>query len=150
MRLVVVGSVASAWTEAEAEGARAVIRRVIEDKRAKAEAADDLPFTVGSGRSPGGGVDIWAEEIAGEMGVTFEVFAPTPCINAACGSVCSDRFNHQFRVRDQQMADWCSELVRVRSVNSRTYGSGWTRDRAADQHKPTEEHVPNDPQMGLL
>jgi YspA, cpYpsA-related SLOG family len=43
--------------------------------------------------------------------------------------------------RDQHIAHDCDRLVHVVDRRSRTYGSGWTRDRARQLGKPTEEYV---------
>lgn len=44
-----------------------------------------------------------------------------------------------YRARDQVIAETCDELVRIADRRSRTYGSGWTRDRARELGKPTSE-----------
>jgi hypothetical protein len=46
-----------------------------------------------------------------------------------------------FRERDERIAEDCDELVRIADSSSRTYGSGWTRDRARAMGKPTAEYV---------
>jgi hypothetical protein len=46
-----------------------------------------------------------------------------------------------FRPRNLLIAEICTRLVRIVRADSTTYGSGWTRDRAAEMGKPTEEHV---------
>lgn len=129
MRLVIVGSMGKTWTADEVPAVKDVIRSVIERYKTDDQTEE---FIVGSGESPAGGVDIWAREIATEMGIPFVPFPP--------------RFRGwpAYKERDQQMADWCTALVRIKSARSTTYGSGWTRDRAREQGKPTEEIVPND------
>lgn len=44
-----------------------------------------------------------------------------------------------FRPRDLLVAENCDELVRVAGECSTSYGSGWTRDRAAALGKPVRE-----------
>ena len=46
-----------------------------------------------------------------------------------------------FKQRNVQIAEACDRLVRSVAAGSTTYGSGWTRDRAAALGKPTEEFV---------
>lgn len=40
-----------------------------------------------------------------------------------------------YKERNIQIAEKCDELLCIRSINSTTYGSGWTADRAEDQGK---------------
>lgn len=48
-----------------------------------------------------------------------------------------------FKQRNLTVAQTCNALLRIVSRRSRTYGSGWTRDRAKELGKPTfEEEVP--------
>lgn len=44
-----------------------------------------------------------------------------------------------FKPRNLRIAHDCTHLVRIVAAGSKTYGSGWTRDRAAEMGKPTEE-----------
>ncbi len=46
-----------------------------------------------------------------------------------------------FEARNREIATTCDRLVRIVIPNATTYGSGWTRDRARDLGKPTEEFV---------
>lgn len=67
MNLGVVGHAAEKWGRATALAAREEIRDAI-----KLHGADALV----SGRSPMGGVDVWAEEIAAELGLAMHVHLP--------------------------------------------------------------------------
>ena len=49
---------------------------------------------------------------------------------------------------DERIAEDCDELVRIADSCSRTYGSGWTRDRASTLGKPTAEYVLNGADRG--
>ena len=122
MKLVIVGSVERDWLDSEMQTVQTAIHDVI----TRYQTAD---FTIGSGESPGGGVDIWVREEAAWLGIPFREFPPTGWGWEA------------YKVRNQQMADWCTALVRIKSIRSITYGSGWTRDRAKEQGKPTEEII---------
>lgn len=46
-----------------------------------------------------------------------------------------------FKARNLLIAQECDRLVRIVSSTSKTYGSGWTRDRAREMGKPTEEYI---------
>lgn len=46
-----------------------------------------------------------------------------------------------YKERNLRIAKDCDHLVRIVAVNAKTYGSGWTRDRAAEMGKPTREYV---------
>lgn len=46
-----------------------------------------------------------------------------------------------FRERNKQIVRDCDALVRIAKLGSKTYGSGWTRDYAIAQGKPTAEQV---------
>ena len=43
--------------------------------------------------------------------------------------------------RNLLIAQACDVLVRIVATNSTTYGSGWTRDRAAGMGKQVVEYV---------
>ena len=47
----------------------------------------------------------------------------------------------EYRERDLRIARDCDELVRIADPRSRTYGSGWTRDRARELGRPTTEYA---------
>ena len=46
-----------------------------------------------------------------------------------------------YRKRNQRIAQDCDELVRIADPRSRSYGSGWTRDRARELGRPTTEYA---------
>src|SRR5258707_15407495 len=75
------------------------------------------PDIVISGQA--GGIDTMAEERAKARGIPFEPYAPAV-----------QRWHDGFMPRNLKMAERCTHLVRIVSSKSRTYGSGWTRDRA--------------------
>lgn len=116
-RLIIVGSQAKAWTPEGERQARELIRATLHLLQ---------PNAVGSGRSPGGGVDLWAEEEAARLGFTeengkFRAFSAR--VNAWSGP-------GGFQARNLKMAEWCTHLLAIRSEVSQTYGSGWTFQRA--------------------
>lgn len=88
------------------------------------------PTVLVSGGAPG--IDTMAEQEALTRGVATEIYRPTVPAWAAPGG---------FRDRNLQIATACDALVRIVASTSRTYGSGWTRDQARAQGKPTEEFV---------
>ncbi len=47
----------------------------------------------------------------------------------------------QYRERNLRIAKDCDELVRIADPHSRTFGSGWTRDRARELGRPTTEYA---------
>lgn len=85
------------------------------------------PDLVISGRCPRGGVDMLAEQAAAELGIPFLARAATVERWAGPGG---------FRERNQRIAQDCTRLLCIRCAYSRTYGSGWTRDRAAERLAP--------------
>lgn len=113
--LAIVGSVSLAGN-AEAE---AVIERVLDAHR---------PEAVVSGGADG--IDTMAVEAAKRRGISAFEFRPK-----------TRRWHDGFRPRNRQIAEACDALVRIVAANSTTYGSGWTRDRAKEMGKPTEEYV---------
>lgn len=86
------------------------------------------PRKVISGKAPG--IDTIAELAAKRRGIPFEGFPPA-----------KKRWRDGFMPRNLKMAETCTYLVRIVASNSTTYGSGWTRDRAREMGKPTEEFV---------
>lgn len=75
------------------------------------------------------GVDSLAEEVAKFLGFRFVVFKPM-----------QESWSY-YKQRNWSMAYACDTLYRIKSKTSKTYGSGWTRDRAKEMGKPTEEIV---------
>ena len=67
MKIGIVGNGADKFTTAGSVAARRVIREVLAYRRASA---------VGSGHSPMGGVDLWAEDAARELGLELIIHAP--------------------------------------------------------------------------
>lgn len=114
MRLAIVGSQAKAWDLDGAACARGVIRGVC---------AVLEPAEIISGRSPGGGVDQWAEDYANLFGIQFTPFEAS-----------QNSWPH-FKARNIQIAEYCTHLLCIRSGNSKTYGSGWTADYAESHSK---------------
>ena len=53
-----------------------------------------------------------------------------------------------YRERNLRIAQDCDELVRIADPRSRTFGSGWTRDRARELARPTTEYAITDRPMG--
>lgn len=117
MRLAIVGSV-SLWGD----------RRACD---AICEAIDRLqPKVVVSGGAMG--VDKMAALIAWEV-YECEVVEYLPA---------SPRWApHGYQERNLLIAGDCDHLLRVAAKNSKTYGSGWTRDRAKERGVPCEEVV---------
>ena len=46
-----------------------------------------------------------------------------------------------YRERNLRIVQDCDELVRVADPHSRSFGSGWTRDRAREAGRPTTEYT---------
>jgi ribA/ribD-fused uncharacterized protein len=116
VRLAVVGSAARHFTPRTSALARQRISLAIWRLR---------PEVVISGGCPKGGVDIWARDIAGVYGYTIEG---------------GDFIEHQpaherwapdgYEARNSLVAGDCTHLLRLAARASRTYGSGWTADKA--------------------
>lgn len=112
-RLAVVGSV-------ELEGVANVyvlVSRLIDEYQ---------PEAVISGGAPG--VDTILAEVARAKGM--EPIEHLPKVR---------RWEDGFKPRNLLIAGDCTDLVRIVASTSKTYGSGWTRDRAKDMGKSTRE-----------
>lgn len=108
MRLAIVGSQAKAWpTDYLEEEATSAIWYAVKFLE---------PSEIISGRSPGGGVDQWAEYEAAMRNIMFTPFEAS-----------QNDWPH-FKARNIQIGDYCDSLVCIRSRLSTTYGSGWTAD----------------------
>lgn len=83
-------------------------------------------IVVVSGRSPKGGVDILAAEAAHKVGLEVLEFPPK-----------NNRWRPEgFEERNMLIARRCDKLYRISTRDSKTYGSGWTADRAQELGKP--------------
>lgn len=66
------------------------------------------------------GVDTSAREVAWSLGVPFHEYLPE-----------NNRWEpNGFKARNIIIAETCDSLLCIRSQKSKTYGSGWTADRA--------------------
>ena len=73
------------------------------------------------------GIDTLGVTIAKEMGIAVEEFLPQ-----------NPRWEPEgFKVRNLLIAENCTHLLRIVDKTSKTYGSGWTRDRAKEMGKDT-------------
>lgn len=77
-------------------------------------------------------IEAWKKRGKDREGIDYQEFKPTVHKWGGEGG---------FAERNQQIADACTHLVRIVSNQTKTYGSGWTRDRAEEQGKPTENYV---------
>lgn len=81
-----------------------------------------------SGACPKGGIDIWAINIAKELGFSTRTFPP--------------RKNewYWFKKRNIAMANYCDIMFRIKSTLSNTNGSGFTIQKAAELEKRTQTY----------
>lgn len=117
MRLAIVGSVSLAGN-AEAG-------RIIDDVLARYQ-----PQYVVSGGAKG--IDTMAAEAARIREIVVVEWRPKVQQWGGPGG---------FKERNLKIAQDCDALVRIVASDARTYGSGWTRDRAKEMGKPTEEFI---------
>jgi len=115
-RLAIVGSVSLAGNA----DAYAIIFQVIRDY---------APSEIVSGGADG--IDSMAVEVAAFLGIPFREYRPKNARWAPEG----------YKERNLLVAGGCERLVRIVAAGSRTYGSGWTRDRAAERGIPTHEFI---------
>lgn len=119
VRLAIVGSTLLAGN-AEAQE---IIEKVLDEFK---------PSMVVSGGADG--IDTMAANEARWRGIPVREFKPTIRRWDGKGG---------FKERNEEIADLCTHLVRIVSSKTKTYGSGWTRDRAKAQGKPTRDYVVN-------
>lgn len=114
--LAVVGSV-----ELTDDVSRRVVAFILETK---------APTVVISGGAPG--IDTLAEEEAVRLGIKTDIKRARIKRWGGPGG---------FRERNLLVARDCAALVRIPWRFTRTYGSGWTRDRARELGKPVAEII---------
>lgn len=88
------------------------------------------PTLVISGGAPG--IDTMAVKAAKEMGIKTQEFKPKVKRWAVKGG---------FKERNEKIAKSCDMLIRIVDKNTKTYGSGWTRDRAMTYGAETVEFI---------
>jgi len=69
------------------------------------------------------GVDTIAMDVTQSAGIPLDVRWPDVASWNPLG-------RRGFRARNVEIAEWCNELIAIRSLQSKTYGSGWTADYA--------------------
>lgn len=116
--LAIVGS--TSWPDGDLAQVRRFIETAIED---------DRPDEIISGGAAG--VDELAVQIARERGIPYREFRPR-----------NRRWQpNGFKERNLKIANECTRLLAIRSQYSRTYGSGWTADRAEEHGKPVQRRI---------
>lgn len=71
------------------------------------------------------GVDSWAEGLAREYGFSTCIYTPA-----------NPRWKpNGYEARNLRIASSCTHLIAIRCSKSKTYGSGWTSDRAEEMGK---------------
>lgn len=120
MKLAIVGSVAL--------GQHAEAKKIIEEVLDKYQ-----PTLVVSGGAVG--IDSLAEEIATRRGIAVDIQRPEVQQWHDRGKL------RGYMSRNREIAERCERLVRIAWKQSKSYGSGWCRDRAKELGKPTEEYV---------
>lgn len=118
MKLAIVGS--SKLTEEQTEKAKKIISASLMQLMSS---QDEL--IVVSGRSPKGGVDILAEDIAVN---TF--YLDTVIFEPELHQWADENGKEGYKSRNMKIAKECDVLLCIRSEQSKTYGSGWTADYA--------------------
>lgn len=91
------------------------------------------------------GVDTAAKTIANSLNIEFEEYLPE-----------NTRWQpNGYKARNLLIAENCTHLISIRSTKSRTYGSGWTADRAEEMDKaicrvqidPDDQSIVEDPSI---
>lgn len=130
MKLAVVGST-SFKSESGLEVAADLIFRVIQKHR---------PDCIVSGGAKG--VDSVAREVALSLG--YEHVEPHERLDRM-GTFCEYLPRVQrwegYRERNLVIAQDCTHLLAIRCAHSRTYGSGWTADRAEEMGRQVHRHI---------
>lgn len=120
MKLAIVGS-------RELAGDQAARRLIVDIINAHMTDDEIEEFVIVSGGAVG--IDQMAAEVARTKGLPLIEHLPEAKSWPA------------YRKRNRKIAQDCDKLIRIVSKRSRTYGSGWTRDRAIELGKPTQEYV---------
>jgi len=97
---------------------------------------DDVDVLV-SGHSPVGGVDIWAEEIAGQLGIATSIFAPKQHVWDA---------EYGFKQRNLDIVNHSDVLyvILVRNYPQGYSGRTWFKDGLPFCYNCERHHVPSD------
>lgn len=120
MRLAIVGAV---YLDGNEEAAR-IIEEVLDRLN---------PAVVVSGGAKG--IDTMAETAAIRRGIKTDIYRPE---RPGWATVDGKK---GYAARNIEIADNCDYLVRIAWKKSKTYGSGFTRDKASARGVPTEEYM---------
>lgn len=133
LRLAIVGS--TNLTVKQIDDVYTIIETIIVAQRVLLDSAySDIEIVSGGAN----GVDLIGEGIADQLGCSWKIFRPdvSQWLDEEiedCGG--DPLFLRGFKSRNLQVADYCDRLWCIRSIQSRTYGSGWTADRAEEMGK---------------
>jgi hypothetical protein len=80
------------------------------------------------------GVDTLAQITTRQMGLPFDKSRYLPKVRRFHGP-------GGYEERDERIAQDCTRLLAIRCHEAKTYGSGWTHDRAKELGKPTRMEI---------
>lgn len=118
--VVIVGSTQEKLSEVQVEAAELLIGALL--------TLFLSPYiTVGSGGATG--IDTMVEQFCRTMDLSFRKFPPK-----------NPRWEPEgYKERNEQMAQWGDTVIRVAAKESKTFGSGWTAERARQLGKEVFE-----------
>jgi len=123
IKIAIVGADESKWTKEQKEKVKEIIRTILRIESGKLTIGEieidfNLDITLISGHCPKGGVDIWAEEIADELGIPKEIYAPKK--ESRCW----------YRKRNMKIASACDILYCIEPKGRKISGGLWTLEYA--------------------
>jgi hypothetical protein len=128
MRIAIVGAEESKWSKEQQRKVKQTIKQIL-GSALELFKPDDVILV--SGHCPKGGVDIWAEEIAKELGIKTEIYAPEvnqwedeKMIEHGVGYSQVYKIRKGYKSRNILIAEACDILYDIEPAHSCKYCKG--------------------------
>ena len=134
MKIAIVGAEENKWTKEQKKKAKRIIKQILKGALNSSQLFYTDEIILVSGGCPKGGVDIWAFEIAKELGIKTEIYEPEvnqwedeKIIEHRIGFMRVYKIRKGYKSRNIEIAKACDVLYDIEPAKSCKYcgGKGW-------------------------